>query len=295
VSPAGDAFHEMTSRPRFPRAPRRRRAGWLSDADVAALLRGSAHSDRPDLVGLAAFTSEVRALAEQSPAPSPALAALLSQGFGPAAASTEAAAPVSVTPSRPAARGLLVRLAGASLLVKLAAGTGVAVAATAAAASSGVLPEAVQDRVTSVLDAVTPDDSSDPPAVPVVPADSPPTAPRSTPPRAPAEPPAVVPAPRPSAVPSAEAGTRLASPRPTGRAATQPPEQAPSRPAESGRAASVRPSPPAPPTPPAGPPPGTAPRPESSQPPSPTPEAARPTAAETAPAPAGQGAPAPSR
>jgi hypothetical protein len=286
----------MTSSPRFPRAPRRRRAGLLSDADVAALLRGTAHPDRPDLAGLAAFASEMRALAEQFPAPSPALAALLSQGFDPAAVSTEAAAPVSVAPSRPAARGLLVRLAGASLLVKVAAGTGVAVAATAAAASSGVLPDAVQDRVTSVLDAVTPDDSSESPEVPLVPAAStPPTTPSGAPSRAPAEPPAVVPAPRPSALPSTDPAEVVASPRPADRAATQRPEQAPSRPAESERATPARPSPPAPTTPPAASPRGSAPRPESSQPPSPTPEAARPTAAETAPAPARQDSPAPSR
>lgn len=237
MSAAGDALREMSFSPRTPRALRARRPRPLSEADVAALLRGDTHADRPDLAGLAAFTREVHALTEQSPAPSPALAALLSQGFDPTAVTAQPAVPASTTSSPTPIRGLLVRLAGASLLVKLSAGTGVAVAATAAAAGTGVLPEAVQDRVTRLVEAVTPGDSPDLPPVPVPASSTPPATPRSTP----AEPPAVVPAPRPSAVPSAEAGERVASPRPTDRAATPPPEQAPSRPADSERATSVRP------------------------------------------------------
>jgi hypothetical protein len=283
VRRAGDAPDEMTSTPRPPRAPRARRRS-LSEADVATLLRGGSVGDRPELAGLTTFTAEVRALAEQAPVPSAALSAFLAQGFDPAATRAAAASPVSAGPTRSrTARSLLVRLAGVSLVAKIATGTGVAVAVVA---GTGVLPDVVQDRVTGIVEAVTPSDEGAPPsplpaatAAPSVPAGPPTAGPPAV------GPPAVVPAPRPTAVPSAARPDGATPPRPE---LTQRPAQTPSRPGRAPeRPPTSRPSPAATPAPPAQSRPGDSPGSASSrpggQPDSGPPEQSRPDAGPESP------------
>lgn len=127
-----------------------------TDDDAAAerLLRGRPVDGANDL---ATLVEQLRRLRSQPPAPNAALAVLLAKGFDPA--STSAAADVPVWPAVPR-RGLLrhpaARVAGLSLLAKIALGGGVAVAGVGSAAGAGVLPAVVQDRVAQVVGALTP-------------------------------------------------------------------------------------------------------------------------------------------
>lgn len=259
--------------------PRRRRARPLSDADAARLLHGTPVDDRPDLAGAAAFAAALRSTSQEPPAPSPALAALLAQGFDPA---TVSPALDGAAGSRRRTLGYgLIRLAGASLAVKVATGGGVALAAVATAGTAGVLPGAVQDRVDSVLEAVTPfDRGADSPLSPQVT-----PSPTATPTTAPGTRPTTPPATRPTDLPSP---ARPSGPPSTRPEPSVPPKAspAPQRPTEkpAPSRASARPSPAAE---------RPAPAPQASRRPTEPPRGPEPSApARQAPAPA-QDAPAP--
>ena len=166
MSPIDDAPYEMDTH------PRRRRSRALDDADVVGLLRGVAPADRPHLAGAAALAAALRDLPAEAPEPRGALAALLRDGFDPATVTPAAHVP----PSRSTAsrvRRTAVRLAGVSLAAKALLGTGVAFAGVAAAATGGVLPDAVGDRVTRIVELVTPGQGEDrtPELPPVAPED----------------------------------------------------------------------------------------------------------------------------
>lgn len=139
---------------------RRRRSRALDDADVVGLLRGAAPAERPDLAGAAALVAALRDLPVDAPEPRGALAALLREGFDPATLTP--AGHVAVSPvTASGARRTAVRLAGVSLAAKALLGTGVAFAGVAAAATGGVLPDAVSDRVTRIVELVTPGSTDD--------------------------------------------------------------------------------------------------------------------------------------
>jgi hypothetical protein len=219
----------------------------IDDAAAERLLRGSAAAGHEPL-GL--LVSQLRSMSSAAPQPSAALAAVLRNGFTPAAS---AAAPAVPEGSRWGRR--VAGLAGMSLAVKVLVGTGVALAAVGTAAGAGMLPDPVRDRVGSVVRTLTPFelDSTNPtptptPSTPVHPVPAQPTppalptpAPMEAPVRgtAPQELPTAAPAtggPRPVPAPVAPgADRRPASPQAEQR--PQQPTEAPARPA------SPRPSP----------------------------------------------------
>lgn len=221
--------------------PRRRRSRPLSDADAARLLHGTPAEDRPDLAGAATFAAALRSTSQEPPAPSAALATLLAQGFDPATVTPAVDAPAG---SRRRTLGYgLIRLAGASLAVKVATGGGVALAAVATAGTAGVLPDPVQDRVDSVLEAVTPfDRGAGNPQAPERPTVTP--SPAATPSGGPDTRPTELPTGRPTDLPSP---ARPAGPPSTRPAPPVPPKASPAsqRPTENPAQsrASARPSP----------------------------------------------------
>ena len=143
----------------------RRRSRALDDADVLEVLRGAAPTDRPDLAGAAALVEALRVLPE-APEARGALAALLRDGFDPAAVTPAADVPVAAR--RSSARRAVVSIAGASLAAKALLGTSVAFAGVAAAAGGGVLGEAANDRFTRIVQLVTPDRAEPAPQAPPV-------------------------------------------------------------------------------------------------------------------------------
>ncbi|MBW3639969.1 MAG: hypothetical protein KY451_09000 [Actinobacteria bacterium] len=177
-----------------------------------------------------AFVAAIADLGKQTPAPTGALAALLADGFEPETGT--ATAPADRLPGR---RGWLADL---PLRVKVLAGAGVALVSLATAATAGVLPDPLQERVEGVLEAVTPfefpsvtdpatptrtpdeGDTTPDTEAPVLPDPGPPPAPAGPPapadPPAPAEQPAppAVPAPVPVPVPGPLTPTDTASPPP---------------------------------------------------------------------------------
>jgi hypothetical protein len=209
----------------------------MDDATAERLLRGAAPADRPELEPLALLLSQVHELGSSAPAPTPALAALLQDGFVPGAAATSRL-PV---PPRASRRSRLAAVAGLSLGLKVLTGTGVALAGVTTAAGAGVLPDAVQDRISGVVRTLTPFDLDPAPVSPAerpeqatTPASEPPAsqepvrteptppapAPTIEPPRAtPAQEPAA-PAPQRAATPPAP-GSQQAPERPTPTAAPQ--------------------------------------------------------------------------
>lgn len=190
----------------------------IDDAIAERLLRGQVPGDRSDLQGLSLLLSEVRDLAAEPSTPSASLAALLRDGFVAAPAAAAVAA-------RPSLRRRLAAVAGLSLAGKVLAGTGVAMAAVTTAAGAGVLPQAVEDGVGSVVRVLTPFDVAPEPGQPGLRPVPVPSATRTTTPVLPAEASQVPsPAPRPEQV----ATQRPAGP-PAGvpAQATQRPTQAP--------------------------------------------------------------------
>lgn len=212
----------------------------MDDATAERLLRGSAAPEQADLEPLGLLLSEVRALGLHAPEPSPALAALLRDGFTPAAAAP------SPAPAAVSWRRRLGALAGASLGAKVLLGAGVAVAAVGSAAGAGVLPEAVEDRLRDVFSAVTPfqtqpGDRVDPLPVPASPSATPsratptlPTpAPLSSPARgtAPSAVPAATPTPQPPLRPLPEpAASQAEERRPSSPGAARPSQRPSDRP-----------------------------------------------------------------
>lgn len=144
----------------------------LDDADVEALLRGRVPVERPDLAALGTLLAAARETGAVSPAPRGELAALLSEGFDPAARPAPA---ISVpawgaAPDRSRAVGLLRRraahLAGLSVAVQLVLFGGVAVAGVTTAAGAGALPEPLQRRMATVISVLTPFTVPDPAPAP---------------------------------------------------------------------------------------------------------------------------------
>lgn len=123
-------------------------AGEIDDARAERLLRTRGHGAhlQGDAAGL--FVAAVADLGQAAPAPTGALAALLTDGFVPG--NTAPAAPAPGGPLRRQTD----RRARLPLLVRVLAG--VAVVGFATAASAGVLPDALQDKVGGLLEATTP-------------------------------------------------------------------------------------------------------------------------------------------
>ncbi len=161
--------------------------------------RGRTSAGAHDPAG--AFVAAVADLGCAEPVPTGALAALLADGFVPAAG--RVSTPVEQSPGR---RSWLADL---PLRARVLAASGVALIGLATAATAGVLPGPVQEGVGGVLEAVTPFDFPSPgdPAAPV-PQDDPnggDTGDRSPVPAGPADPPAAdlqVPQPLPQPLPA---------------------------------------------------------------------------------------------
>lgn len=133
----------------------------LDDAAAERLLRGRSVDGRSDLDDLAALVGALGRLEDVTPpAPRGELAALLADGFDPEHPPVPAAdVPVWHPASSGARSGVLrpaARVAGLSLVAKVLLGSGVAVAGVTTAAGTGTLPDPVQDRVSEVVEAVTP-------------------------------------------------------------------------------------------------------------------------------------------
>ena len=125
---------------------------------------------------LAAFADGVRAVAVRPGRPSPQLAELLADGLlttpdGPLTTTVRTpgvARPIARRRRRRTVLGILtaaaVKLASAGAVAQAATGLGIALAAVTGAGAAGVLPDPVQDRVSGILEAVTPFDLPDPAA-----------------------------------------------------------------------------------------------------------------------------------
>lgn len=184
----GDAPHEMTY------------AEEIDDARAERLLRTRGHGAhlQGDAAGL--FVAAVADLGQVAPAPTGALAALLADGF--VLGDTPAAAPAPGSPLRRQTD----RRSRRPLLVRVLAGA--AVIGFATAASAGVLPDTVQDKLGGLLEATTPFEfpsSGDPASVP-----------------APGDLPTGKTAPTPTATPSNPPDSGPAAVAPVGPAAVEP-------------------------------------------------------------------------
>lgn len=142
MSASNDAPDEMTSDP------------LIDDAYVERLLRRRGLGADGDRDPAGSFVAAIADLGRSTPAPTGALAVLLAEGFDPALEPSAAAS--LEEPSRSALRARPRRRAGFRLGVRILAGTGIAVVGLATAASAGVLPAPVQERVSGVLEATTP-------------------------------------------------------------------------------------------------------------------------------------------
>lgn len=101
---------------------------------------------------LASFAEDLRIVASgPAPEPRPGLVAAMRQG-----------APVPSDPSAGRNNKMLVKTFLGSLAAKLALGVGVAAASVTAAGAAGVLPDAAQHAIASVVSATTPFDLPDP-------------------------------------------------------------------------------------------------------------------------------------
>ncbi len=233
MSRPDDAPDDMTSSAR------------IDDAYVERLLRRRGPSADADQDPAGSFVAAVADLGRSTLTPTGALAVLLAEGFDPAAVTN----PTTGPPDRKAARRHTGRWAGLSLAARLSAVAGVALAGLTTAASAGVLPDQLQDRVGGLLEVTTPFEF--PSAPEPTPATTPPvdgrsgTGPASELPGAPEPGPTRdVPQPTPAVVP-----TEPADPEKRIRPGTPPtPQQTPLQ--APGRGA----APDGVPTPPAGPP-----------------------------------------
>lgn len=226
-----DAPDEMTSDP------------LIDDAYVERLLRRRGRGADGDRDPAGSFVAAVADLGRSAPAPTGALAVLLAEGFDPATVTNPRAAA-----AEPPAVRRTGRWAGLSLAARLSVVAGVALGGLATAASAGVLPAEVQDRIGGLLEATTPFEF--PPATtpePSAPAVTPPgrtvpedgrrapapatDGPGTTRPTTPTvQPPAVVPA--PDGVPGPPAAPRPSELRPGQQPAERggPPDDVPGQP-----------------------------------------------------------------
>ncbi len=147
IDPSGDDLGEMTRHPR------------LDDRATDALFSGRLPADREDLADVAALAERLRSAASHAspPAPSPALAAVLTDGLSsqlsdrPATVGSDAptaALPVAGRPNPTRTRKmlelLLAKLAGISLLAKTGIAGAAVVAASTGAGLTGNLPVPAQ-------------------------------------------------------------------------------------------------------------------------------------------------------
>jgi hypothetical protein len=138
VNRPDDAPDEMNSDP------------LIDDAYVERLLRRRGLGADGDPAG--SFVAAVADLGRSAPAPTGALAVLLTEGFDPAAVTD----PLTAAAAEPPAARRTGRWAGLSLAARLSVVAGVALGGLATAASAGVLPAEVQDRIGGLLEATTP-------------------------------------------------------------------------------------------------------------------------------------------
>lgn len=153
-------------------------AHLLDDAAVELILAGRAAAD-DDLSALTAFVAEMRTSATMPPpAPSAALAAVLTAGLT-AIDLADVAAATPTSAARPVRRiaGLVhsrrqavsdfgsrraLRMGAAGVAAKIAFGCSVAAASVTAAGAAGVLPDPIQHAVAGVVRAVSPFEFPDP-------------------------------------------------------------------------------------------------------------------------------------
>jgi hypothetical protein len=152
MSPAGDVRDEMT-------------IGCLDEAFDRFLAGRPVPTEAARLV---AFVNDVRAVAVRPGQPSPQLAELLATGLltGPETAAARAvptpgvAQPAGQQRRRRTMLGILAaataRLTSAGAVAQAATGLGIVLASVTGAGAAGVLPDPVQNPVSSVLEAVTP-------------------------------------------------------------------------------------------------------------------------------------------
>lgn len=135
------------------------------DRDVDSVLRGRRLTHRPDLEPLAALVDDARLLAAAPAVASPTLAAMLASGL-PAAPSPRPLSPTLQRQSVPAVRwSAAVRWAVAvrwsaftrkRASVTAGALTSLALLSVTSAAMAGVLPDPLQNTVSTVVETVTP-------------------------------------------------------------------------------------------------------------------------------------------
>jgi len=153
VSTFDDYHDEMLRRP-------------LNDEAIEALLAGRPTDDQ-DLAPVASLFSDLRGLATTTaPVPTPGLAAVLAGGFSPEKGDLLATAASNVTGPAPQAAGLpkrrrrnmievlLAKLASAGLVAKAGLTAGALTLSATAAATTGVLPDPVQDRAADAVERV---------------------------------------------------------------------------------------------------------------------------------------------
>lgn len=133
----------------------------ITDTDAAALVRGTAPADLPELTDVATALSAFRsAVGESLPQPSATLRERLELGFTPVTAS---ASPEGKPRSRTGSlRRVVAWLASLGLAAKIVLASTVAVAAVAGAGTVGVLPGGAQDVFNTVVSTVGLDET--PPA-----------------------------------------------------------------------------------------------------------------------------------
>lgn len=138
----------------------------LNDEAIEALLAGRP-TDAQDLAPVASLFADLRDLASTTaPAPAPGLAAVLAGGFSPEKGDLLATAASNVTGPAPQAAGLpkrrrrnmievlLAKLASAGLVAKAGLTAGALTLSATAAATTGVLPDPVQDRAADAVERV---------------------------------------------------------------------------------------------------------------------------------------------
>lgn len=138
-----------------------------ADDAFEAYLAGGGQPDGPARSGMAdlsGFAQAVKAASSRAPEPSAGLASLFASG-SPGPGRAEVFAPRKGTPGPPGRgrRGMVpvllratARLLGAGALAQAALGVSLALAGVTGAASADLLPGRVQDRVATVVEAVSP-------------------------------------------------------------------------------------------------------------------------------------------